>query len=234
MSGVTQTSYVVQHCAFKERTYPFDAFLELNKYHQWHLGVWENKTLHFRPYDLTDYDWEVRTDDEGTEFVAQGPTTEDTYNGVSVVFTDLLTGTQKEVTPATNPELKDTDPNNHWNMQGIDHWKEDVTLSTPTMEADAVQLGRMALAEANRPKAAGTIKVTGYIRDRQGNEQPVWKVRAGDTIAATNFFSGIHIINETDYNDEDKSLSIAVDTPFQYLEALNDRMLNALQARGLI
>jgi len=232
-SGVQDTSYVIQHLAFKDRTYPFDAFLEVNKFHQWHLGVWENKTLHFRPYDLTDYTWEVRTDDKGTTFDAQGPTTEDTYNGVVVTYKDLLTGIENELTPDTHPELADTDPENPWNQHGQKHWKEDVNLSTPALEADAVQLGRMALAEANRPKAAGTITVKGYIRDRQGNPQPVWKVRAGDTISATNFFDGIHLIVETDYSDADKSLRIAVDTPFQLLEALLDRQQNALTARGL-
>jgi hypothetical protein len=231
-SGVQDTSYVIQHLAFKDRTYPFDAWLEINKFHQWHLGVWDNKTLHFRPYDLTDYTWEVRTDDPGTTFEAQGQSTEDFYNGIVVTYTNLVTGIEGELTPLTNPELKDTDPANPWNMHGVDHWDE-IQLSTPALAADAAQLGRMALAERNRPKAPGTITVRGYIRDRQGNEQPVWKVRAGDTISATNFFDGIHLITETDYSDADKSLRVAVDTPFQLLEAYLDRVGNALQARGL-
>jgi hypothetical protein len=90
---------VIQHLAFNERTYPYDAFLEINKFHLWHLGVWEGKRLDFRPYDLTDYDWEIRTDDPGTTFSPQGPSTEDLFNGIVVTYTDILTGVVTDVTP---------------------------------------------------------------------------------------------------------------------------------------
>jgi hypothetical protein len=72
-SGVQTNTYVVQHCAFRDPTFPYDAFLELNKYALWHLGVWDNKQLVYKPYDLTDYDWEIRTDDPGITFAPQGP-----------------------------------------------------------------------------------------------------------------------------------------------------------------
>jgi hypothetical protein len=232
-SGIQDTSYVVEQLAFTDRTFPYDALLELNKYHLWHLGVWENKRLDFRPYDLTDYDWEIRTDDPGTTFSPQGPSTDSLYNGITVQYQDILTGTTNVLTPDTNPELADTSSTNPWNQHGIDHWDE-ITLSTPSTEASAGQIGAAALADRNTPKTPGTITVRGYIRDRAGNDQPAWKPRAGQTIAITNFPNDSpRLIVETDYNDEDKSLRIAVDRPFQLLDAYLDRVGTALGARGL-
>jgi hypothetical protein len=232
-SGIQDTSYVVSQVAFLDRTFPYDAFLELNKYHLWHLGVWENKRLDFRPYDLTDYDWEIRTDDPGTTFSPQGPSTESLFNGITVQYQDILTGTTNVLTPETNPELADTSSTNPWNQHGVDHWDE-ITLSTPDTETGALYLGAAALADRNAPKTPGTITVRGYIRDRAGNDQPAWKPRAGETISITNFPNDTpRLIVETDYNDEDKTLRIAVDRPFQLLEAYFDRTNTALGARGL-
>jgi hypothetical protein len=89
------------------------------------------------------------------------------------------------------------------------------------------------LADRNRPKTPGTITVTGYIRDRAGNLQPVSKVRAGDTIKITNFNDVIRLIVESDYDDEQKTVSLSIDKPFALLDAYLDRQQNALQAAGL-
>jgi hypothetical protein len=90
------------------------------------------------------------------------------------------------------------------------------------------------LADRNRPREPGTITVRGYIRDRAGNLQPVSKVRAGERIAITNFANDRpRLIRETDYDDDSKGLRIAVDNTFQTMEALFDRVQNALSARGL-
>jgi hypothetical protein len=233
ISGVEDYEYVVQHCAYRERTYPHDAFLDLNKYALAHLAVWENKKLTFRPYDLSDYQWEIRTDDQGTTFAPVGPTLEDTYNGIVVRYTDLLTGVENVITPDDNTELRDTSDENPWNQAGVDHWYEDLQITGGQLEADALQIGRAVLAEKNRPKTAGTLTVQGYIRDRAGNPQPVSRVRAGDVICVTNFNEINRLIVETDYDDESKTLRVAVDFPFQLLEALFDRQANARQARGL-
>lgn len=233
-AGVKDTTYVIQHLTFKDRTFPYDAFLEINKYHLWKLAVWENKTLYFEPYDLTDYDWEIRTDDEGTTFAPQGPAIDDVFNGIAVKFTDALKGTTNVVSPDTHPEdLATSDPLNPWTMHGLKHWDE-IELSTPTTKAQAVQLGRAALAERNTPKTPGTITVSGYIRDRAGNPQPVWKVRAGDTIAVTNYPNDRpRLIVETSYDNEQKQVSLSIDRPFALLDAYLDRVATAVGARGL-
>lgn len=232
-SGIQQNPYVVQHLAFNDRTYPYDAFLELNKYALWHLGVWENKRLDFRPYDLSDYDWEIRTDDPGTTFSPQGPSTESLFNGMEVTYTNPLTGAVEVITPDTDATVADTSLTNPWNAWGLDHW-DPITLSSPELPESAANLGAAALADRNRPKTPGTITVTGYIRDRAGNPQPAWKPRAGQTISITNFPNDLpRLIVETDYNDEDKTIKLAIDSPFALLDAYLDRQTNALQAAGL-
>jgi hypothetical protein len=232
-SGVQDNTYVVQHCAYRDPTFPYDAFLDLNKYSLWHLGVWDNRQLVYRPYDLTDYDWEIRTDDPGTTFSPQGPSTDSLVNGICVTYTDPLTGVTDRLTPDTHPELSDSSATNPWNMHGIDAWDE-ITLSTPVLAAQALLLGQAALADRNRPKTPGTITTTGYIRDRAGNPQPVWKVRAGDTISVTNFPNDSpRLIVETDYDDEQKRLSLSIDAPFALLDAYLDRLTNAVSAAGL-
>jgi hypothetical protein len=231
-SGVQTNTYIVQHCAFRDPTFPYDAFLELNKYALWHLGVWDNKQLVYKPYDLTDYDWEIRTDDPGITFAPQGPSTDSLFNGIAVTYTDPLTGTSNRITPETTATLSDASSANPWTAHSRRHWDE-ITLSTPTFAAQAALLGAAALADRNRPKTPGTITATGYIRDRAGNPQPVSKVRAGDTIAVTNFNDVIRLIVEADYDDEQKTVSLSIDKPFALLDAYLDRLGNAIGARGL-
>jgi hypothetical protein len=232
-SGVQDNAYVVQHCAYRDRTFPYDAFLDLNKYALWHLGVWDNRQLVYRPYDLTDYDWEIRTDDPGTTFSPQGPSTEDLFNGIAVTYTDPLTGVPDTLTPDTTSALSDTSTSNPWNQHGIAKWNE-ITLSSPTLAAQASSLGQAALADSNRPRTPGTITVRGYIRDRAGNKQPCWKVRAGDTISITNFPNDSpRLIVETDYDDESKQVRLSIDRPFALLDAYLDRLANGLGGAGL-
>jgi hypothetical protein len=232
-SGVQTNTYVVQHCAYRDPITPYDAFLDLNKYALWHLGVWDNRQLVYRPYDLTDYQWEIRTDDQGTDFSFQGETTDSLFNGIAVTYTDPLTGVTDRLTPSAHPELTDASSTNPWNTHGIQKWDE-ITLSTPTLAAQALLLGQAALAERNRPKTPGTITVEGYIRDRAGNPQPVWKVRAGDTISITNFPNDRpRLIVETSYDDETHTVQLSIDAPFAMLDAYLDRLANAVSAAGL-
>lgn len=233
IAKITPTSFVIQHLAFKEPVFPYDAFLEINKYHLWNLAVWENKTLHFEPYDLTDYDWQIRTYDPGVEFSPQGPSIDNVFNGMEVIYTDILKRTTARLSPETNSELASADPTNPWNVHGVDHW-DTITLSTPSTAASALALGKAALAERNTPKTPGTIKVTGYIKNRLGVEEPAWKVRAGDTIAVTDFPNDEpRLIVETSWDDERKELSISVDRPFALLDAYIDRLGNAVTAKNI-
>lgn len=234
VSGVRASDLVIQHLTFKDLTDPYDAFLEVNKYHLWNLAVWENRRLAFEPYDLRDYDWEIRTDDPGTTFSPQGPSVDDLAGGIMVIYTDAITGLKTTLSPEDFPnDLVDPDPTNPWTTHGVQRWIT-IELSTPTIQTQALQIGRAALADRNTPKTPGTITVQGYIRDRQGNEQPVWKIRAGDTISVTNFPNDSpRLIVETNYDDEQKQISLSIDRPFALLDAYIDRVNTAIGAKGL-
>jgi hypothetical protein len=159
-SGVQTNNYVVQHAAYRDRTTPYDAFLDLNKYALWHLGVWDNRQLVYRPYDLTDYDWEIRTDDPGTTFSPQGPSTDSLFNGIAVTYTDPLTGVTDTITPDTTAELADTssdEPVEHARHQRVG----EITLSTPCWLRRRCCSGRRRWRIATGPKTPGTITTTG-------------------------------------------------------------------------
>lgn len=232
-AGVQDTQFVIPHLVFREPTDPYDAFLDVNKYHLWDLGVWENKTLTFRPHDLSDYNWEVRLSDPGVTVQLQGDSADDLANGICVNYTDVATGQAARITPTDDTTLADTSASNPVNAHGLTRWTE-LTLSAPTTAAAATQIGRIALSEFNLPKAPGTITVTGHIKDRGGHWQQGWKVRAGDTVAITDHANDRpRLVTETTWNHDAKTLTISVEGPAHRLDALFDRITTSLTAANL-
>lgn len=232
-SGVQDTSYAIPHLEFLDPVHPYDAFLAANAYHLWRLAVWEQKTLHYGPVDLTDYDWQVRLSDAGVTVELQGDDTASLANGIVVTFQDVNKGAQRRLTPDANSELADDAVENPANRAGLQVWTE-IQLSAPTTQDAALQIGRIALAEYNQPKAPGTITVRGHIRDRAGHWQPVWRVRADDTIAIVDHPNDRpRLVHETSYDHSNQTLQIAVDSSFKRLDAVLDRLGTALSAAGL-
>lgn len=232
--GVRDTSYPIRHLKFADSTFPYDAALLINGYHLWNLGVWERKTVHYEPFDLTDYDWEVRLSDPGVRVQLHGDTTETLANGIEVTYVDALTGKPARLTPDDTPELADTSVENEANRHGLQVWTQ-IDISSPIPTEDAIQLGRVALAEFNQPKAPGTITVTGgYIRDRAGHWQQGWKVRAGQRVAIVDHpNSRPRLIVEPSWDDATKTLTIPTDSTLKRLDAILDRFGTALGAAGL-
>jgi len=232
-TGVVDTTYPIPHLVFREQTDPYDAFLEVNKYHLFELGVWENKTLTFAPADRTDYDWEVRLSDFGVTVDLQGDSVEDLANGIAVEYTDVQSSARDILLPSNVSDLADTDPDNPVNQHGLTRWTK-LTISSPTTRDAAIQIGRTALTEFNAPKSPGTINVTGHLRDRAGHWQQGWKVRAGDTIAITDHpNSSPRLVTETGWNHDSKQLTVTVDSSNKRLDAILDRVGTALTAAGL-
>jgi hypothetical protein len=233
--GVKDTDYSIPHLVYRDQTKPFDAFTDLNKYHGWHLGVWDDKTVHFRPYNMAEYDWEVRTDGElAATFGLQGDSTADLRNGIVVTYQDVFTGKTETLRPETHPELRDTDPNNPVNEAGYLETGDLVSISVPTTEAGALQVGRLLLADSNRPKAPGTITVRNHIRDRVGNWQPAWMVRAGDRLRISSLpFDGPRLVTETVWDNEAKTMTISVEGAASGVDSLMERQLVGIAARNL-
>lgn len=236
-AGVQPTTYPIPHLVISSLD-PYDAFLDINKYHLWDLSVWENRTAYYEPMDLTDYDWDIRLDDPGTSTTLQGDSTEDLANGIAISFQNVNTGAPERLTPDGYPELRDASISNPANTHGLTVWTE-YQISVPTTVEAALQIGRAALAEYNQPKASGSISAGPYVRDRQGHWQPAWKVRSGDRVAITSSTSlsdRPRLIQEASYThgaNGTGSVTMAIDSTFKTLEAVIDRMQTALAAAGL-
>jgi hypothetical protein len=235
-SGVQATSYPISHLVFRESTKPYDAWLKVNSYHLWQLAVWENRTLYYEPVDLTDWDWEIRHDEVGNQIGLQGDELTSLRNGIIVQYTNAATGAVDVLMPADHPELRDDTIDNPYTAHGRSAYGDPFIVPFPTTAADALELGRLQLIEDNQPKAPGSFQVTGQIKDRAGNYQPVSKVRAGDRIRLTssmNLSDRPRLIQETSYSHDGLTATISVDSTLRYLEGYLDRVQTALAAANL-
>ena len=235
-AGVQDTTYPIAQLAFRDDTTPYDAWLRVNAYHLWKLAVWEDRTLFYEPIDLTDWDWEIRHDEVGNQIGLQGDDLAGLRNGIVVQYTNAATGTVERLYPADHAELRDDSIDNPYTQHGRTVYGSPYIVPFPTIAADALELGRLQLLEDNQAKAPGSFTVAQQIKDRAGNYQPVWKVRAGDRIRLTssaNLSDRPRLIQETSYSHDGRSMTIAVDSTLRYLEAFIDRNTTALQAAGL-
>jgi hypothetical protein len=233
-AGVEDTTLVIPHVVFRERTTPFDAFLLLNGPHGYELAVWEDKTLHFRPYDLSDYDWQVRMDQPGVDLSLQGDTTEGLANYVVVEFDNVATGQRDQVSPSDDSSLEDTTVDHPANQHGLDV-ELTVGLTFPTTEEVAIAFGQSYLAEFNRPKNRGQITVQGHILDRAGHWVQPWMVRCGQTVSVTDHPNDVpRLITETSYEHSTRTMTISTDNgELNQLEAVVDYIRTSLTAANL-
>lgn len=234
-TNVTDTTYPVQHAVAVDPVFPYDFWQQLNQLHLWELSVWEDRSLYFQaPSSLDDYDWQVRTDDPGVSLTFAGDSVTELYSGVEVNFTDLYTQLPKRITPDNYPaDLADTDADNPATKAGEPRWYP-YDLAFPATEADAVQYGRAQLAEVIRAKSPVQINAGFTIRDRAGNPQPTWKVRAGDRIAITDHPNDApRRIVDTSYTHDGRGLSISADRASSQLAAVIDRISLARTAASL-
>lgn len=234
ISGVEDTTYPIRHAAPIDPTYPHDFWLQLNTAHLWELEVFEDrKLLYHPPLALDDYDWQVRTDDPGVRINYGGSSLADLGNGVEVAFDDLETGTRKLITPEDYSDLADPDPNNPLSKAGVQKWLT-YDVPFPTLEADAVQYGRMYLQEAIRAKAPATINTGFWVRDRGGAWQPASKIRCGERIAITNHPNDApRRIVDSNYTHDGRGLVISADRASTRMSAITDRISLARTAASL-
>lgn len=236
VSGIETTTWPIAHLVFSEDTTVYDALLKVNSYHLWSLAVWEDRKLVYAPSDLTEWDWEIRHDDVGNQIGLQGDSIENLRNGIIVQYTNAATGAVDKLHPDDHAELRDESVDNPANVAGRKLYGTPFQIPFPTTAADALELGRIRLLEDNQPKAPGSFTVQHHIKDRAGNYQPAWKVRAGDRIRLTssvNLSDRPRLINETSYSHDSRSVTIGVDSTLRYVEGFLDRVQTSLQAAGL-
>lgn len=230
-SKVQATSYPIPHATWRDPITPAEAIRQLNSYHLWKLGVFEDRQLVFEPYDLSVADWQVASGIEGCRVEYQGDTTENIFNGCSVSFTDF-DGTAKRITPDDTAELQDSSDWIAANQWGDKAWLE-ITVSWPASANDAVEIGRVALAAANAARRPSTITVPMHIKDINGGWRPSSVVRSGQTIVVTNQHTPVpRLITRTSWSNH--SLTISTDNAIDTMSAFNARIGGALTANGLV
>lgn len=230
VSQITPTTYPIPQGVWREPTDFVEAAKQLNGYHLWKLAVWENARLEFAPFDFTKADWQVRDGVEGVTVETTGDTTADVFNGAAVSYTDFA-GVSRRVTPDDASDLRDTSDWIAANQWGDQAWIE-IDVTWPCSQADAVLIGEIALAEANRAKRPSTITVPMHIRDIDGGWHPSWEVRANQTISVMNqAVPTPRLITSTDWSDH--TLRISTDNTVNSLQAVQDRIGAALAANGI-
>ena len=226
------STYPISHLPFRDLTFPYDALLEINRFHLLELACWEGREVHWYPNDPDDYDWIVSADDPGFTIEQEGDAIDDQANGILIQFTDLA-GETHILSPADYAELRDDDESNPANRHGDPAWTDRV-LTHPCRLGDALQMGRALLAEHNKPKSPGSYSFSGYLRDRQGNWQPGWKVRATQKILLADHPNrSPRFITETSWNGDSHRGTIHTDQGAQRMDAYFDRLATAYAAHGL-
>lgn len=234
-AGVQETLYPIEHLAFKERTRVYDALLKVNSYHLWDLAVWEDRTLHFKPISLEEWDYEIRHDEVGNQVGLQGDSVENLRNGIIVSFTNVATGSVEELHPDDYSQLRDSAIDNPFTAHGDVSYGDPYSIPFPTTLDNALELGRIKLAEDLQVKAPGAFTIQGHVKDRAGKWVPAWKIRAGDRIRLTSSASlsdRPRLVAETQYSHDTRSVTVAVDSTLRFLEGYVDRITSSIQAAG--
>lgn len=231
---VKENQFAVQQATWAESpVYGSELISQLNDLTLWEENLWENRSYHYEPADLTKTDWQIRTDEPGVEVTFQGESIENFANGVVVTYTDF-SGIRHVLYPDQHSELRDTSLNNAATEHGEDLWTG-VEVRWPATEPEALQYGRAYLAEYNRPKRPGTFTIkSGYIKDGAGHWQPGWRVRNSATLSVMDHpsESAPRLITATSWDDNSKSLSITVDAPPSTFDAIVARTVLALSAHN--
>lgn len=227
-----ENTFPISHASWHNQSkYGYDILAELNQFALWELEVFEDRKLYFHGADLTNYNWQISTEEKGVTALYEGDSLETFANGVRVTFEDF-SGIKRTITPAEYTELRDENENNPANRQGEDLWTS-ATISKRCTLAEALQYGRAYLAEFNRPKRPGSFLVTGYILDSAGHWQQGWKPRCGESILVTSHLSDEpRLITATNWDDETKLLRITVDHPDQLLDAVVARHEQRAREKG--
>lgn|GEM_PF-4984504 len=232
LAGRQNTFPVTQADWRDNKSFGYDIIQQLNNLAMWETNVWENRTLHFEPADLTTYDWVFRTDDPGVRVVFQGDSIEDFANGIEITFTGF-DGVKQTLYPEDHPELRDDSENNPANRHKEKLYIEKEITWRCSLE-EALQIGRAQLKEFNRPKRPGSYQIAGHIQDAARHWHQGWKARNSMTVGILDHPDDEpRLLTATSWDPQSEVLSLTVDAPPKTLEAIVARQELARQAKNL-
>lgn len=229
-----ENAFMVQQATWHDGgQYGYDILKQLNNLALWELNMFENRELLFERADLTQYDWQFKTTDEGVKANFEGESIENFANGCSVTYTGF-DGVSYTLYPSDYPELRDESPDNPYNIHDEDGWT-DCDVPYQCSRTEAIQFGVVYLEEFNRPKRPGSYTLTGgFIKDAAENWQPGYNVRNGSTCGITDKIDEEpRLIVATTWDDTSSSLTIVVDAPDKLLDAIVARQEIERTVRGL-
>lgn len=230
--SISSTSIVLEQLAFHDPTTAEEVIKKCNAVHLWDWGCWGQQFFFTAP-DSSD-PWQARIGD-GAHLKSDGPTGEDTFNGVVVMYTDPA-GQRKLVGPtgytkahATDSSLLDTSSTNPANQAGLTKWAV-IQLSDPATLQGAINVGYVFLRDRSQPQRRGEIELTGYISHPVRGMRPTWEVKATDYIQITDTVnddvSEPRRVIATTYDYDTRKLTATLGNTGRTLEALLE-LINA-------
>jgi hypothetical protein len=227
--SIEPTSFPIPHLVYRDPVTAEFAISDVNKYHLYDWGVYDNREFFYRQPNPDRLLWEARLSD-GARLDADGDAGAQVFNGVFVTYTD---GVTKTVGPPggsfddTDSALADTSSSNPWNAQNgtTPKWVP-LALSFPTTLAGATAIGAAYLAERSLAGRRGTVTLTGTATHPTEGKVPCWRVRAGDWITLKDLNGAIvprKIINKT-YTHSTRTVQLQLDNTVAKLDAIMARV----------
>ena len=239
---IEATSYSIPQAAYIEPVTAEDVLLEINRFHNYRWGVFDNKTFkYWSVNESAATTWEARLAD-GARLALEGQDTTELYNSVVVKYVDV-DGVVRAVGPtwATNVDYTDADleiTGDVATAHGIRRcYVLQLSGQIPNSDADgsrpAVQIGKLWLAEQSLPQRRGSITLSGQVKHPTEGMVPVWRIRAGDFILVSDRPGDVaREITAADYDHESRTVTLAVGgLPFK-VEAMLDMLNTQMTATG--
>lgn len=230
---IEATTFVIPHLVFADPTTGEEAVKQVNGFHGFDWGVYDNREFFWRSSDPAALCWEARLAD-GAKLDLEGETAEQIFNGVYVTYTDPA-GRKKTVGPpgaiadATDASLADTSSTNPVNAHGITRRWGKIDITETTTQAGAIQLGSIWLLSHSLPQRRGTLTLTGTAAHPTEGQVPVWRIRAGDYVRISDHPADVpRKIIETRYTHGGSQITLNLDNTPYILDALLQRFGSGL------
>jgi len=204
IDSIEDTAYTIEPLVFMEPTSVLEIIEELNKYHNYLIGVRSktfeetlNKssdnlpTLYFMASDPTAIDY--YTSEIGKypcELSLSGPATDNVYNRVFVRYTNVMGRSYFLVCDDESEDNYINQELNADNTPGVADWvwrATEISVNTSSLTI-AQDVGDLFLDVHSRPRNAGTIKIQGKVRKEGGELESVLKMKSGKNIRVENLF----------------------------------------------